>query len=80
MRNHPYTHLSQPVQANGLRAYKGDVSVSDPKQRRPANEVSNWCTGDALKLWSIADNKYVPGLAIDEPGRPPLKSLPTRYS
>ena len=67
-------------QASGLRAYKGDVSVSDPKQRRPANEVSNWCTSDALKLWSVSENKYVPGLASDEAGRPALRSLPTRFS
>jgi len=37
-----------------LKAYKPDVNISDPKERRAANEVTatHWCAGDQMKLWS----------------------------
>ena len=39
-------------------------SVHDPKQRRTANEIADWCTGEPFKLWSVSDNKYIQSLDV----------------
>lgn len=70
-----YSWLQQQLATRNLKAYKADISVHDPKQRKVANEVSDWCAGDAYKLWSTTENRYVPFLNID--GRR-LRSVPTK--
>jgi len=54
--------LSAVLAENGLRAYHGAVALNDPKQRRPINELWNWCQGDGLQLWDRARNAYIPAL------------------
>ena len=56
------------------------VSTSDPKQRRAANEVKNWCEGDAFKLWNTDESRFVPTLDVParaERPRSRLVSAPT---
>ncbi len=72
--------LKDVLQANGLKAYKPSISVTDPKQRRPANEVRDYCSGDNFKLWSVNERRYVPVLeAPATRDRPParLQSIAT---
>jgi len=65
-------------QQAGLKAYRPDISVHDPKQRRAGNEVSDWCRGEALKLWSTEERRYVPELQATSGGkRTRLVSTPT---
>ncbi|KAL1522024.1 hypothetical protein AB1Y20_021669 [Prymnesium parvum] len=67
--------LKQTLQAHGLRAYQAHIAVNDPKQRRKANEISDWCQLDPMKLWSEKTKQYVPMLEVGQ-GRPPLRSVP----
>lgn len=66
------------AQQSGLKAYRPDISVNDPKQRRTGNEVQDWCRGEALKLWSTEERRYVPELhAMSNGKRTRLVSAPT---
>ena len=51
-----------------------NISVTDPKQRKPANEVTDWCEGEGFKLWSTSEHRYVPSMQV---GGMKLKSMPT---
>ena len=66
--------LHDALAQRGLKAYLPSISVTDPKNRKPANEVSDWCKNEGFKLWSTTDNKYVASLDIS--GRR-LQSVPT---
>jgi len=50
------------LQEHDVRAYKPTISVNDPKQRRAVNEVTDWCSGEALKLWHVRSRRCVPGV------------------
>jgi hypothetical protein len=54
--------LAGVLAENGLRAYNGAIALNDPKQRRPVNELSNWCQGDGFQLWDRERSAYVPAL------------------
>ena len=66
--------LQEELTSKGIKAYIPSVSVNDPKQRKPANEISDWCKGDDFKLWSTRDHAYVPSLVV---GNRRLQSMPT---
>ncbi len=66
----------QQLAQRGIKAYSPNISVSDPKQRKAANEVKDWCRGEGLKLWSTETNSYVPSLNLDKNVR--LQSVPTQ--
>ena len=57
-----------------MKAYEPMVSVSDPKQRRAATELNDYCNGDRFKLFSKAENRAVD--VLDVGGRR-LKSVPS---
>lgn len=69
-----HTWLQSVLASRNIKAYLPSVSVSDPKQRRPGNEVVDWCSGEGFKLWSTAENRYIPTL---EAGGRRLQSVPT---
>lgn len=70
--------LRDVLKQSGLKAYRPDISVNDPKQRRTGNEVQDWCRGEALKLWSTEERRYVPELhAMSNGKRTRLVSAPT---
>merc|ERR1711939_810108 len=56
--------LHEQLADRGIKAYKPTVSVNDPKQRKPANEMVDWCQGDGLKLWSTTEHRYVESLLL----------------
>lgn len=68
-------HLDQ----HRLKAYVPSVSVKDPKNRRPANEVVDWCASDGydrvFKLWSTTQNAFVPEVRFTNNAR--LRSFST---
>lgn len=68
--------LKQQLATHSLKAYKASVSVHDPKSRKLANEVADWCKGDELKLWSSIDHGYVESLTVGKSQK--LRSAPTR--
>ena len=49
---------------NNLKAYIPTISIHDPKNRKPSNELKYWCHKDGLhfsfKLWSTKTNTFVP--------------------
>jgi hypothetical protein len=36
------------LQSRHLKAYNPDVSVNDPKNRKAANEIDDWCAGATI--------------------------------
>jgi len=66
--------LQQQLAARGVKAYKPGISVNDPKQRKAANELVDWCSGESFKLWDRTKNAYVPSLTL---GNTRLQSVPT---
>ena len=52
------------LQATNTKAYTANVNLMDPKQRRPANEVADWCQGEELKLWSPDDRRPLASLTV----------------
>jgi len=72
--------LQGVLMSRGLKAYRADISVRDPKQRRPSNEVTDWCKGAPLKLWNTNTREYMPSVEVQYPAsmaRVLLKSVPT---
>ena len=69
--------LQSALAQRGVKAYLPSISVNDPKQRRPANELTDWCWGDGFKLWSTTEHRYVPSLVV---GGSRLQSMPTGNS
>ena len=66
--------LQSALAQRGVKAYLPNISVTDPKQRKPANEVTDWCEGEGFKLWSTSEHRYVPSMQV---GGMKLKSMPT---
>ena len=66
--------LQSALAQRGVKAYLPTISVNDPKQRRPANELTDWCSGDGFKLWSTTEHRYVPSLVV---AGNRLNSMPT---
>ena len=66
--------LATALSARGIKAYLPSISVSDPKNRKPANEVTDWCAGEGFKLWSTKEHRFVPSLDV---GNKKLSSVPT---
>merc|ERR1719473_349284 len=71
--------LREALAARGAKAYLPSISVHDPKQRKAANEVVDWCSGEEMKLWSTAEHRFIPSLDIlSQSGKPiKLQSVPT---
>ena len=69
-----HAKLAEMLAARDVKAYLPNVSVNDPKQRKPANEVSDWCAGEGMKLWSTKDHRPLASLSMN--GRR-LVSIPT---
>ena len=67
--------LQEQLAARGIKAYLPTISVTDPKQRKPANEVVDWCAGEGIKMWSVAESRYVPSISL---GGKRLQSVPTQ--
>ena len=66
--------LANALASKGIKAYNPSISVNDPKNRRPANEISDWCKGEGFKLWDTQSHKYLPNLSL---GGRRLSSVPT---
>ena len=50
--------------SKGIKAYIPSISENDPKSRKPANEVNDWCKGEGFKLWSTITHASVPSLEL----------------
>jgi hypothetical protein len=66
----------QQLAKHNVKAYSPNISVNDPKQRKHANELQDWCKGEGMKLWSTETNSYVPSLELGRNTR--LQSAPTQ--
>ena len=71
--------LNRHLNMHRLKAYVPTISVRDPKNRRPSNEVVDWCVSDgysgAFKLWSATRNAFVTDVRLVNNVR--LRSHPT---
>ena len=70
--------LREMLQKENLKAYNSSISVSDPKNRKSANEVIDWCKTDGFnfKLWSISKNKFVKEVVFEKTR---IQSMPTNH-
>lgn len=62
--------LKGVLRARHLKAYRSDVSVKDLKNRKVANEVTDWCISDGwvdrFKLWCVTEQRYVPHVCLQK--------------
>lgn len=72
--------LSEQLKLHNLKAYSPDISVTDPKNRKSANELKDWCRYDGLysvcKLWSVSTKQFVP--KVNLLGGKSIQSRPTQ--
>tara|TARA_B100000945_G_scaffold318477_1_gene323398 strand:+ start:568 stop:798 length:231 start_codon:yes stop_codon:yes gene_type:complete len=57
--------LHKVLITNNYKAYIPSISVKDPKNRKKANEISDWCKGEGLKLWSDKKNQFIPNTVLE---------------
>jgi len=70
--------LQGVLASHNFKAFSPQTSVTDPKQRRSANELHDYCAGDHMKLWSATDRGPVESLQAYDGVRPrKLVSVPT---
>lgn len=51
--------LAGHLASTGYKAYLMSANLRDPKERRPGNELYNWCAGDPFQLWSPSEGRPI---------------------